>query len=210
MAETNGKAHEQAKQRRYSPEVRRQMILDAATELFRGKPDATIDDVAAKAGVTRQLVGQYFPGGGVERIQTELMEQATLSFVSQVLENEYPPPKTLKEWQSVIPKTTRRHFEWAIELDMPWMFAGEASALPAPIGFKRSQIRVDYLPLVMAWSAAVIEDNEATRIMVRAEYRAIDELIWLVTLGHLSIDEGVRISVARWRGLVEKSARLLA
>ena len=143
MEEPSGIPQEQARQRRYSPEVRRQMILDAAIELFREKPDATIDDVAAKAGVTRQLVGQHFPGGGVERIQPELMEQASLSFARRVLESKYPPPKTLKEWKSVIPKTARRYFEWAIDLNMPWMFAGEASGLPAAIGFRRSQIRVD-------------------------------------------------------------------
>jgi len=210
MAKPETESPATQKQRRYSPEVRRQMILDAAASLFREKPDATVDEIADRAGVTRQLVGQYFPGGGVEKIHTELIEQATASFAEQVLQNEYPPPKDLKEWRAVIAKTTRRQFEWAVGLEMPWMFAGEASGLTANLGYRRSRVRVDMLALVMPWSAAVLEDTPTNRLLVQCEYRAIDELIWLATLGEISVDEGVRIAVARWRGIVEKSASLLA
>ena len=209
MAKSDRETSPQKKQRRYSPEVRRQMILDAATTLFRSTPDATIDDVAREAGVTRQLVGQYFPGGGVERIQAELMERATLGFVEQLLSNDHPPPETLEEWREVIVQTTRKHFEWAVALDMPWLFAGEASGLPAAVGVERRKVLESAIPLVMAWAASVLADTETNRLLVVMEYRAIDELIWLVTTGQLGIDEAVSITVARWQGLVEHAAPLL-
>lgn len=209
MAGANPNTKEPRKQRRYSPAVRRQMILDSAATLLRSKPDATIDDIAAEAGVTRQLVGQYFPGGGVERIQSELMERATIGFVEQLLSNDYPPPETIEEWRAVIVQTTRSHFEWAVGLDMPWLFAGEASGLPAAVGVERRKVLDNAIPLVMAWSANVLADTETNRLLVRIEYRAIDELIWLVTTGQLDIEEAIAITVARWRGLVEHSLPLL-
>jgi AcrR family transcriptional regulator len=46
---------------RLSPYVRREQILDAATELFRsGEGPVSLDDVADRAGVTRGLVHHYF------------------------------------------------------------------------------------------------------------------------------------------------------
>jgi len=197
------------KQRRYSPEVRRQMILDAAAQLLRENPEANVDDVAAAAGVTRQLVGQYFPGGGIERIHAELMGRAATTFVEQVLTTDFPAPKDLDEWRETIPLTTRRQFEWAVGLQMPWLFAAEASGLPAKVGAVRMTVKDNMIPLVMEWSKAVIEDTPVNRLMVKAEYRAIDELIWLVATDQLELEEGVRIAVARWQGVAELAIPLL-
>ena len=198
-----------SKQRRYSPEVRRQLILDAATALLRENPEANVDDVAAAAGVTRQLVGQYFPGGGIERIHAELMGRATTSFVEQVLTTDFPAPESLDEWRAVIVQTTRRQFEWAVGLQMPWLFAGEASGLPAKVGAVRMSVKDNVIPLIMEWSKHVVADTPVNRLLVKAEYRAIDELIWLVATDQLDLEEGVRIAVARWQGVIEHAVPLL-
>jgi len=50
--------------RRFPPEVRRQKIFEVAKEILQRDPDASIDDIAEAAGVTRQLISLYFPGGG--------------------------------------------------------------------------------------------------------------------------------------------------
>jgi AcrR family transcriptional regulator len=197
------------KQRRYSPEVRRQMILDAAAQLLRENPEANVDDVAAAAGVTRQLVGQYFPGGGIERIHAELMGRAATTFVEQVLSIDFPAPKNLEEWREVIVQTTRRQFEWAVGLKMPWLFAAEASGLPAKIGAARMAVMDNMIPPVMEWSRNVIDDTPVNRLMVKAEYRAIDGLIWLVATDQLDLEEGVRLAVARWQGVIEFAVPLL-
>jgi len=186
------------------------MILDAARELFRESPNATVDDLATKAGVTRQLIGQYFPGGGLEMIHQELMQKAFTTFVEQVLTVDYPAPTNVKQWRETIVHTTTQHFEWAVGLNMPWLFAGEASGLPAEMGLARVNLRQGVVPSVMEWSAAVLPDTPANRLMVQIEYRAIDELIWLVAKGELELAEGVRITVARWQGIVEHSAKILA
>ena len=197
------------KQRRFSPEVRRQMILDAARELFKDKPNASVDDLATKAGVTRQLIGQYFPGGGLEMVHEELMQKAFSTFVDQVLKTDYPPPKSLKEWRETIPLTTTRQFEWGVGLGMPWLFAGEGSGLPADMGMARMNLRIGVVPLVIEWSAAVLPDTPENRLLIQIGYRAIDELIWLVATERLALEEGVRIAVALWEGIVEHSAKLL-
>jgi len=198
------------KQRRFSPEVRRQMILDAARDLFKENPNASVDDLANKAGVTRQLIGQYFPGGGLEMVHQELMQKAFSTFVDQVLKTDFPPPANLKQWRETIPLTTARQFEWGVGLRMPWLFAGEGSGLPADMGKARMNLRIGVVPLVMEWSAAVLPDTPENRILVQIGYRAIDELIWLVATDKLEMEEGVRIAVALWQGLIERSAELLA
>ena len=205
-----GKQKTKPRQRRFSPEVRRQMILDAARDLFRDKPNATVDDLATKAGVTRQLIGQYFPGGGLEMIHQELMQKAFNTLVDQVLKTDYPPPKSLKEWRETIPLTTARQFEWGVGLGMPWLFAAEGSGLPAEMGMARVNMRIGVVPLIMEWSAAVLPDTPENRILVQIGYRAIDELVWLVATDKLALEEGVRIAVALWEGIVERSAKLLA
>jgi len=47
---------------RLEPEVRRQLILDAAEDVFRSRPEAdvTFEDIADAAGVSRALVHNYF------------------------------------------------------------------------------------------------------------------------------------------------------
>ena len=207
---TKAPAKQPSKQRRYSPEVRKQMILDAAAQLLRENPEANVDDVAAAAGVTRQLVGQYFPGGGIERIHAELMGHAATTFIEEVLAIDFPAPKDVEEWREVIVKTTRRQFQWAVGLQMPWLFAGEASGLPAKVGAVRMAVKENMIAPVMEWSKNVIADTPVNRLMVKAEYRAIDELIWLVANDQLELEEGVRIAVARWQGVIEFAVPLLS
>jgi hypothetical protein len=137
------------------------------------------------------------------------MMRAATSFVEEVLTSDYPAPTSVEEWREVIVHTTRRQFEWAVGLDMPWLFAAEASGLPPKVGAVRVTVRSNLVPLVMEWSKAVVKDTPVNRLMISAEYRAIDELIWMVATGALELDEGVRITVARWQGLIEHSIPLL-
>jgi len=51
-------------------------IIAAALKALERDPQATLNDIAAEAGVTRQLVSLYFPGGGTGPVVIEFVRSA--------------------------------------------------------------------------------------------------------------------------------------
>lgn len=52
------------KRRRLDPQIRREQLLDVAAAMFAERPyeDVYVEDIAARAGVSRALLYHYFPG----------------------------------------------------------------------------------------------------------------------------------------------------
>src|SRR5260370_34630409 len=68
-----GNAPKPKSMRRLPPEERRQTLIDAASELFaqRGYDHVTLDEVAARAGVTKVIVYRHF--GSKKRLYLTLL-----------------------------------------------------------------------------------------------------------------------------------------
>ena len=68
-------------QRRVLPrEEREGELIAAALRVLERDPTATLNDVAEEAGVTRQLVSLYFPGGGTGPIVIQFVQSAMALF----------------------------------------------------------------------------------------------------------------------------------
>jgi AcrR family transcriptional regulator len=73
-------------QRRLSPELRRERVVDAAERVFAAQPyeQVSMDAVAAEAGISRALLYRYFPGKNVlfasvyRRAADRLLDQVRL------------------------------------------------------------------------------------------------------------------------------------
>lgn len=81
-------------------EVRREMIVSSAAELFRkkGYPGTSIEDIGAAVGTTGPAIYRHF--ASKEAILVELLERAVKRSqrdVASVLEQELPPLDTLRE-----------------------------------------------------------------------------------------------------------------
>lgn len=79
-----------SKRRRVSPEVRRQLILDGAMEIFaeRGYEGASMAEIARAAGITPAVIYDHFPSKALLAI--ELLERQTeelLGYVGLALQN---------------------------------------------------------------------------------------------------------------------------
>ena len=72
--------------RRLKPEVRRELILDAAAEEFarRGHRGARMDDIAAAAGVTKPVLYDHFGGKGA--LHAAVISRASDELVAAVIE----------------------------------------------------------------------------------------------------------------------------
>ncbi|MFP5022345.1 TetR/AcrR family transcriptional regulator [Pseudonocardia phyllosphaerae] len=62
-------------------ERNRRSILDAAQDVLRGDPEASLDDVAARAGVVRRTVYGHFPSR--QALVVELVRAATAEFLER-------------------------------------------------------------------------------------------------------------------------------
>jgi len=69
--------NQKSEQRRALPrDARESEIIRAAIRVLDRDPTSSIDDIAAEAGVTRQLVSLYFPGGGVQPIVDRIVSNS--------------------------------------------------------------------------------------------------------------------------------------
>jgi len=108
--------------RRLSPEQRRQEIIEAARTLFLKKPDATVEDVADAAGVTRQLVSLYFPGGGTGPIYGAMFDQYIVKLPAMMGEDLIAKTTSKAQIRTRAERVIQGFLDWAEEIGEPWVF----------------------------------------------------------------------------------------
>lgn len=84
-------------------ERNRRSILDAASEVLRRDPEATLDDVAARAGVVRRTVYGHFANR--QALLVALVHSAAADFVAEVGQIDPAAPDPAAELASVILRT---------------------------------------------------------------------------------------------------------
>jgi AcrR family transcriptional regulator len=182
---------------------RKEQILDAAQRALLHNSDATLADVAKEAGISRQLIALYFPGGGIDPLRDLLFERFTGQFQHLLKTAMTHGPKNMDEARALFPAIIAGVFDLAKTMRAPWLFAGEASGMSRTVGLQRVKARADFARIIGNWLGAIAPDTPATRAVLRAEIRATDELVWLVLSGKMPRQLGERLAIARLTAIVE-------
>jgi len=190
---------------RYSPDQRKAMILDAARGVLFKNPNATLEEIAEAAGVTRQLVSRYFPGGGVTPIAEALFDDYEHHFAGLFVELPAEGPKDAEEMHEAISKVIKRFLDWAQADGQPWLFGGEGAAMSSHLAARRADLRVNLAMVMLHFARRLVKETEATRVAVQAEGRAVDEVLWLLLTGQLERKAAEEILNARFVSLFQQT-----
>ena len=119
--------------RRLGPEERRHQIIEAARTVFLKRPDATLDEVAKEAGVTRQLISLYFPGGGTGPIYGAMFDQYIVKLPAMMGEDLIAKTTSKAQIRTRAERVIKGFLDWAEEIGEPWVFEESSSNAGAAI-----------------------------------------------------------------------------
>lgn len=119
--------------RRLGPEERRQQIIEAARTVFLKRPDATLDEVAKAAGVTRQLISLYFPGGGTGPIYGAMFDQYIVKLPAMMGEDLIAKTTSKAQIRTRAERVIKGFLDWAEEIGEPWVFEESSGSAGAAI-----------------------------------------------------------------------------
>ncbi len=198
------KATAESDRQRYSPQERKQLILEAARRVLLVNPDASLEDIADEAGITRQLVSRYFPGGGITPIAEALFDEYEHHFARVFVDFPSEGVETTEEVDEAIAKTIGHFLDWAEEDGQPWLFGGEGAAIATQLAARRADLRTNLAMVMLHFARKIVNENDLTRIALQAEGRATDEVVWQMLTGKASREDCERILNARFRAMVSE------
>lgn len=178
---------------RLDPEVRREMIVSAAEEVFadRNPADVTLEQIAAAAGVSRGLVYNYFgdKGGVVAALYLRSFERLD----GELLAALEPPASDAERLRAVV----ACYLRFARDHVQAWRLVSSAQALGHPTVQEARRVRFDRM--AEAWGGTA-----EARILARS----VVGLLEAATLDWLELED---VSVERatdllhtllWNGVV--------
>ena len=121
---------------RYSPEIRRRQIVAAAKAVLLPNPDATLEDVAAEAGVTRQLVSLYFPGGGTGPLFGAMFDEYFADFPRIIGDDLVKGGRDPVEVRAAVQAVIGRLLDWVVDMGQAWVFSDSRARPGAGISEK--------------------------------------------------------------------------
>ena len=196
--------------KRQSPEFRRRQILDAARDVLLKDPDASVQDIADAAGLTRQLVGIYFPGGGTGPIFAALFEDfaATIpNFLSEGIEAiEIGRPDQAvrldqEALREAIATVINAFFDWAEgEVREPWIFSSGRDRPGSGIGARWDSVQGSFADTLIALSPN-FAGSPKIRIALLIEQEGFASLLEKLLTGAVSRDDAFRIATERFFAL---------
>jgi AcrR family transcriptional regulator len=198
------KTESEADRQRYSPAERKQLILEAARRVLLLNPDASLEDIAEEAGITRQLVSRYFPGGGITPIAEALFDDYEHHFARIFIDLPKEGLESNDQVEEAAAKALSRFLDWAEEDGQPWLFGGEGAAIAAQLSARRADLRTNLAMVILHFVRKLVKENDLTRIALQAEQRATDEILWQMLTGKATREDCERILNVRFDVLIEQ------
>ena len=177
---------------------REKEILIAAARVLDQSPRARIEDIAAEAGVSRQLVALYFPGGGIKAVVERLVE-TTIPVVA----------KAIGEMEGILDLEDEAEFRAAVERGMEWYLTHSIERTPTfllsnsrEIGGAslESQIEATYdaaFEIAFAGNSRW-RSSELAKILFRIQAHTGESIGYNYRLGRLSREECLQALIETW------------
>ena len=141
-----GSARPQARPRRRRADAEQNItaILQAATKVLTSQPEASVEDVARAAGVTRQTVYAHFASREalLNAVIEQAMAEASAAFEAAGLENAAPAEALIRLLDVGWQVSARYPFLWNLPEVSPVSAPGRRSGLPtsAPTTTRRAPL----------------------------------------------------------------------
>ena len=201
---TTPQAEQQIRVRkRMSPDERKHEIVEVARELMAKDPYVTLDEVAEAAGVTRQLISLYFPGGGMGPIVALMLDDFRDRFVGfidmagmlgSVVDFNDP-----EQFRKAMAQISARLLDFVDESGEPWMFSLYRDIAGSGFGAGTEELHRTLVEGIL--SARGVAQDPMTTALYRSEVMAIDSLIYTYAKHELSREDTLRAMVERFYGL---------
>jgi AcrR family transcriptional regulator len=170
------KAKKAPVRRRFPPEVRRQKIFEVAKEILQRDPDASIDDIAEAAGVTRQLISLYFPGGGTGPFYGAMFDEYLLALPGILGEGFLSESANPAGVRITTERGVAAFIDWVETVGQSWVFTGKHQPHGAGIA-ERLESTAEFTIEMMIHARSDIEDSQLSRAAI---YSQLDGMIALV------------------------------
>ncbi|MSW87865.1 MAG: TetR family transcriptional regulator, partial [Actinobacteria bacterium] len=176
--------HEDGAKRRYAPETRKLMILQAAAKVLGNNPMATLEDIAVESGVSRQMISRYFGPGGVEPLIAEMFAGflVTLRGLYSAVYRRGPAADSA-ELREVITALIGRWADLVETVDQPWLFLTEPNSVHSTVADGHRMIWAATDDIILDWAAPSYEKTEAVRLAVSVEHRASNDVAYRLLTG---------------------------
>ncbi|MCX6394017.1 MAG: helix-turn-helix domain containing protein [Solirubrobacterales bacterium] len=186
---------------RLSPPQRRALILDAANRCFARDPDCSLRDIAEEAGVSRQLVQLYFPGGGVGPVAdvlfTEFLAQAPWLLADLPEATSYTPDEIGARVEVIV----GRGLDWAEATPGAWLFGPGRDLLGSGIGQRWEETQQAIAAMISSFPPFKLDDSPLTRTVIHSELRALEVLIHAWRTGQISREDCETAAILRFTSL---------
>ena len=189
--------------RRMSPDERKQEIVSVARELLAKDPHVGLDDLAEAAGVTRQLISLYFPGGGIGPIVALILDDFRDQFVGFLdmagMLGDVVDFNHEDQFRKAMVQITSRLLNFVDEIGEPWMFSLSRDVGGSGFGAGTEEVHRNLVEGILANRG--LGDDPLTKAMYRSEVMAIDSLIYTYSKQELSREETELAIVERFCNL---------
>jgi AcrR family transcriptional regulator len=177
---------------------REKEILIAAAKVLDRDPRARIEDIAAAAGVSRQLVALYFPGGGIKSVVERLVETTIPVVASAIgamegildLDDE-------AEFRVAVTRGMERYLKHSIERTPAFLLGNSREIGGASL---EDQIEATY---DAAFEIAFAEDSrwgasKTAKILFRIQVHTGEQIGYYYRIGRLSREECLQALIEAW------------
>ena len=196
--------------KRLSPELRKDLIVDAASRVLAINPDWTVQDVADEAGVSDKLLYLYYPGGVLEQLADLVAERFVATIPSFMLGISLGVPTSKREIVERAELIISRALDWTDSLPGAWIFGPERDRLSSSVGKRWEQGQRSVAGLLAGAGFKGINDTPLVRSALNAELRAFEMLVYDMKLGTITRAECQSIAVDRFTSLFTKTLPALS